>query len=261
MLRSALTPSRQLLLARPSCQISRTFVSAVLLSNDYASRTTAALKEEAKKRGLSQKGNKATLVQRISQDDQRRSLTNPESSSPVGARSASTTSYTPVNSPSLPHNLNIKIPDLSSQGVDESPVAIPFIHDLWGASHSHDAHITPPETAPTPVMVTIASPDTHAAPPSHNLYQPAEHRGAHASESAEQSPASFWRELGNDLGLPSSWGTPRTLAEAEEAVLSAALATTASVSRPDIELEKRKLTSEERERERIFVFNVRAGCL
>lgn len=94
-------------------------------------------------------------------------------------------------------------------------------------------------------MVLVAGPDTHAAPPSHNLYQSAEHRGTPASESEEKGPASFWRELGNDLGLPASWGTPRSLAEAEEAVISAALLTTENVSRPEIELEKRKLTSEE----------------
>ncbi|WVQ73090.1 hypothetical protein IAR50_002653 [Cryptococcus sp. DSM 104548] len=72
---------------------SRSLASAVLLSSErnWKTETVVGLKAELKKRGLSQKGNKATLVARI-ESAETTSLLGPLPPFPTGARSLSTSS-------------------------------------------------------------------------------------------------------------------------------------------------------------------------
>ncbi|WVW84610.1 hypothetical protein I302_106644 [Kwoniella bestiolae CBS 10118] len=85
---SVLPPTPAQVVTRPR---SRSLASAVLLSSqrNWKTETVVTLKSELKKRGLSQQGNKATLISRLESSEQS-SLLGPLPPFPNGARSLST---------------------------------------------------------------------------------------------------------------------------------------------------------------------------
>ncbi|OCH94943.1 hypothetical protein OBBRIDRAFT_788681 [Obba rivulosa] len=143
----------------------------------------ADLRQEAKKRGLSLKGSKATLITRLQSDDQRRTAppapAASRSSQPV--RKASTTELPGVPStpsppppPSFPKEfLEVKLPDLSTPA-PQPQVQIPFLPDFWDSSRvKAESAPQAPETSTNPKMIAVAGDSTHpGGGPLHNVYVP-----------------------------------------------------------------------------------------
>lgn len=182
----------------------RGFVSTVLLTRDWSNESVGALKKEAKKRGLLQTGNKATLITRLQEYEREQAMQNP---APVPqhqqVRHASTVeaSSTPSSSqpaPSFPKEyLDVKIPD-AYHPVPEAPVAVPFVPDLWDSSKiKAESAPAPPEQPSTPKVLAVAGTETMiAGGPSHNLYPDT------PAPSASSEPAKkkgMLMELINDL--------------------------------------------------------------
>ncbi|KAH9843030.1 uncharacterized protein C8Q71DRAFT_735623 [Rhodofomes roseus] len=195
----------------------RSFVSTVLLTKSWESETVNELKKEAKRRGLSLQGNKATLVTRLRQDDQHKSVTpGPAVSAnvPKQVRHASTAEVPGIPSTSQPppmpkefprEFLRVALPDVS-QPDPETPVQIPLLPDLWGASAS--APKAQPSTdsgALAPKMVAVAGSATHhGGGPTHSLSSDE----AYVEEDttpAKSENKSIWRDIVDDLNLPTSF--------------------------------------------------------
>ncbi|KAI0748167.1 hypothetical protein C8Q80DRAFT_1170500 [Daedaleopsis nitida] len=200
----------------------RTFVSTVLLTKAWENESINELKKEARKRGLSAAGNKATLVTRLKQDDQKKAFA-PEPTphpqvrraSTSAAPSTSTESATEV--PGIPstaevthpkHNLDIQIPDVS-EPEPEVLVQIPFVPDLWESSKlKHTA--VPAEAAPSdgPKVVVIGGEGTHpGGGPSHNLWT-----ASPPSQTPRKEPSShvgkLLADMADDLDIPTTLGLP-----------------------------------------------------
>ncbi|THH08657.1 hypothetical protein EW146_g8925 [Bondarzewia mesenterica] len=137
MFRSALRSTNLTRISAPVLANHRSLVSSVLLTRTWENESFAEIKKEARQRGLSVKGNKATLITRIQQHD-RRTVHDSLSTAPppTQSRNASTVPASP-SSPTtsdLPKQyLDIKIPDLSTPE-PELPIQIPFVPDFWDSS-------------------------------------------------------------------------------------------------------------------------------
>ncbi|TFY78341.1 hypothetical protein EWM64_g5667 [Hericium alpestre] len=195
----------------------RNLVSSVLLTRTWENKTVADLKEEAKKRGIPARGNKATLITRIQEHDQRlaaESVASPEP--PAHTRNASTaaapsTSSPPPPPPSVyPKNfLEVKIPDLSASP-PEPPIAIPLVPDLWESSRiKAETEAQPAEEPTAPKIVVVAGSSTHAAGgPTYNL-EPAfdvTFESPPTSATTTRVPPldeqGVWADIAEDLCLP-----------------------------------------------------------
>ncbi|KAG6900857.1 hypothetical protein C0993_009975 [Termitomyces sp. T159_Od127] len=173
----------------------RSFVSSVLLSRTWENESVADLRRELKTRGLPVKGTKATLILRIREHEQARTL-NVLREPPV-ARTMSA-------APGAPAFLNVALPDLW-QPVPEPPVQIPYVPDFW------DSSVQPPLPAaeePLPKLNVVAGADTPVSVgPSHNLLD--ENAPVLASPQTPVSPtptpapdAGILGDITDDLGLP-----------------------------------------------------------
>ncbi|KAJ8487892.1 hypothetical protein ONZ51_g3891 [Trametes cubensis] len=182
MLRSAVLAAQ---LRHASTSNTRSFVSTVLLTKAWENETVNELRKEARKRGLSAVGNKATLITRLQQDDKRRTLSvEPVSAAPQPQARHASTLDTPTEVPGIPstaepnypkYNLEIKMPNVS-EPEPESPTPIPFLPDFWESSKVKK-EAAPPEPAhtPKPKVMTVAGDITHpGGGPSHNLYSPSD---------------------------------------------------------------------------------------
>ncbi|OSX65288.1 hypothetical protein POSPLADRAFT_1032096 [Postia placenta MAD-698-R-SB12] len=218
MLRTALRAQ-----LRPATTLrSRGFVSTVLLTKAWENEPLNDLKEELKRRGLSHRGNKATLVTRLRTDDKAKSLAPaPSSVSPQAAqqvRHASTTEVPGVPSaeapPPLPKTypkqfLDVKMPDFS-QPDSESPIQIPFLPDLWDSSRiqAESAPKSPSVEEELPKMVAVAGSVTHhGGGPTYNLSN-TEADDLFSSSASHTGPSGFWRDVAEDLNLPTSLNLP-----------------------------------------------------
>jgi len=186
-------------------------VSSVLLSKSWDNETVSDIRRELKKRGLSPTGNKATLVTRITEHDQRtqlQSLSTASASDQLRRASTGSTPGIPVSSNAAHlfpvESLAIKLPDLS-QPFPEPPVQIPFVPDHWESSKAKPIIDSLEPT--TPKILTVSHPETHpGGGPSHNLYQMSESTPSSSLKDGltSSSEAGFWSGVANDLGLPIS---------------------------------------------------------
>ncbi|KAF8892547.1 hypothetical protein BD779DRAFT_1509620 [Infundibulicybe gibba] len=193
---------------------SRSFVSSVLLTRSWESETVAVLKREARSRGLSQTGNKATLISKIQEHDNSTTL---KAIDPVRAMSTApeptglegvAPGIPPATHPTPPPAqlfLNVKIPDLS-QPEPESPIQIPFVPDFWDSQSAAPVDTEPEEPA-LPKLLVVAGADTHhGGGPSHNLHD--EHATTIDPLPVEESApkklgqGGFWDDVTEDIGLP-----------------------------------------------------------
>jgi len=181
------------------------------------------LKKEAKKRGLSQstprQGTKATLISRIQEHDQNAVGERVPRSPPQvvpGTRNASTQAATPGVPPSSqPASASssppmiIRLPDLS-QPDPEVPVQIPFLPDFWESARPKAKS---PELALPKILVVGGTAAVHSGEPTliiqnhHELtsideYSPESIKSD--TKSASPSRGGIWRDLADDIGLPSS---------------------------------------------------------
>jgi hypothetical protein len=199
----------------------RNFVSTVLLSRTWENESAVDLRREAKQRGLSSKGNKATLILRIQEHDQRETLEAISDKVPSVTRNSSSvaTGVTPgippdsqINRPPPAEFTNVYLPDIS-QPAPGRPVQIPFVPDFWESSSAKEPKLTEPTL---PKLLVVAG-DTHpGGGPSHNLHDAAE--STHTELSLEstskppipKAPNGFWRDIAEDIGIPASINLPRT---------------------------------------------------
>jgi len=171
----------------------------------------AELKRESKIRGLSPRGHKATLIQKIQEHD--RSNAN-DLSIPVAARDLSTSSTFPAQgvAPGIPsvtqsmpdsrQNFMVNIPEVPHADPEFS-VQIPYVPDFWDSSVSVDS---PQMEEPLPKLLVVAGADTHpGGGPSHNLLDANLHHETsdvkNNSTTQSSSEGKIWDDVTEDLGL------------------------------------------------------------
>ncbi|KAI0079886.1 hypothetical protein K474DRAFT_1769806 [Panus rudis PR-1116 ss-1] len=239
----------------------RTFVSTVLLTRNWESETVATLRKEAKSRGLSQTGNKSTLVARLLQHDQNgHRMQDPlptaqsqQVQSPVKqqVRLASTTEVPGVPSssepPSIPATypkefLDLKIPEIPDP-VAEPPTPIPFVPDFWDSSRVK-AESSKQATEPlNPTVLAVAGDATHiSASPVHSVLTG--EQGPEIEKSKDTSRTTFFEDLAEDLYLPTSFKLPGAVES--ENIRKADLPTTTNTSAGQEVDHTRTLDKEER---------------
>ncbi|KAH8107115.1 hypothetical protein BXZ70DRAFT_1029386 [Cristinia sonorae] len=207
---------------RPVAQ-RRTFVSTVLLTRSWENDTVVTLRQEAKSRGLSQRGNKATLITRLQEFDQKNPLQHVTSPTPVSnipsqqTRLASTTevpgvpsSAEPPSPPPTYPKYSLDVIPSASQPAPEPLVQIPFVPDFWESSRVKKAAAPEvPENASMPNLIAVAGDATHISPsPSHNLYTAPEPATTEAEKSSLEK--SFFEDIAEDLFIPTSFPKPHT---------------------------------------------------
>jgi len=186
------------------------------------------LRKEAKRRGLSQQGNKATLITRLQKDEEHKSLTPAPSVSPQVSqqvRHASTTEVPGVPSTEAPppltkaypkEFLDVKLPTMTDPEPEPS-IQIPFMPDVWDSSRikAESAPKLADADVSTPKMVAIAGSATHhGGGPTHSLSNvELEHPSSEAMP--EPGPSGFWRDLAEDLNIPTSLKLPNVVKQAE----------------------------------------------
>ncbi|CCM02413.1 uncharacterized protein FIBRA_04511 [Fibroporia radiculosa] len=221
---SSLLPSLKMLRTvaraqlRPSTKFqSRSFVSTVLLTKAWETESVSELRKEAKSRGLSQQGNKATLITRLRKDDEQKAISPAPPVSPQ-VRHASTTEVPGIPTtevpPPLPKTypkefLDVKMPTASEP--DQEPrIQIPFLPDLWDSSRIK-AESIPTSAQPdnsTPKMVAVAGSATHhGGGPTYSLSN-FESEDSTTTNASEAGPSGFWRDLAEDLNIPTSLKLP-----------------------------------------------------
>ncbi|KAF8625823.1 hypothetical protein AX15_005203 [Amanita polypyramis BW_CC] len=203
MLRLALSPS-----------VPRSFVSSVLLARPCQNLSLADLRTEARARGLSSKGNKATIVARIQQHDA--SLAAPTTASPAGVQVSQPESVPPPAgengiAPGIPYSsqfssaepfLNIKLPDLT-QPDPIPPVQIPYVPDFWDSSISRRA----PAEQPLPKVLVVTDANAHhAGAPTHLQLENVASRPEAAPKNTTPEPCppetrGIPSDIAEDLGL------------------------------------------------------------
>ncbi|TCD68903.1 hypothetical protein EIP91_009453 [Steccherinum ochraceum] len=218
MLRAVARRAQLQPVAGASCR--RTFVSTVLLTRSWENDTVLTLRQEAKNRGLSQKGNKATLITRLQEYDQHNPMqhvTTPATPpTPIlrQTRLASTTEVPGVPSSAEPYTPPPSYPKISldvipdaSQPTPEPSVQIPFVPDFWESSRVKAAE-QPPEgavDAEVPNLIAVAGDATHiSASPSHNLYTGLEDPSDQAPVKSSKDKT-FLQEIAEDVFIPTSW--------------------------------------------------------
>ncbi|KAF8654104.1 hypothetical protein AX16_003637 [Volvariella volvacea WC 439] len=182
-------------LCRPStlvplrtAQPRRPFVSSLLLTRPWENKSVAELKQEARTRGLSVTGNKATLISRIQQFEESKQRESSSLDSPVSlvSRHASTSasaseSSTPGEAPGIPpahqaealknasspsaNYLNVAIPDIPPTET-EAPVQVPYLPDFWDSATPKKAAV---EDDLPKVLVVAGATTHHGGGPTFNL--------------------------------------------------------------------------------------------
>ncbi|KZT26540.1 hypothetical protein NEOLEDRAFT_1132051 [Neolentinus lepideus HHB14362 ss-1] len=210
--------SRSSALARPASR--RTLVSTVLLNRDWQNESLADIKAALRKHGLSQKGNKATLITRMQEYEQQRGIDlvapTPSPASPAGqARKASTTNVPGIPGtaqpppPPLPQDfIAVKLPDLSTPD-PELPVQIPSTPDFWESSLEKTPHaaVAEPAAPAAPKLLVVGGSATHhGGGPSGEAYELEEPSQPPPSSPAPSSSpyaiSALWRDLADDIGIP-----------------------------------------------------------
>ncbi|OJA08167.1 hypothetical protein AZE42_03592 [Rhizopogon vesiculosus] len=212
----------------------RNFVSTVLLSRTWEHETAVTLRQEAKNRGLSTKGNKSILISRIQEYEESRAVPSSQSvtlETPAASRKASSSATAPqATSPGIPPAsqrasasvtpdfFSIKLPDLS-QDCPGAPVQVPFL------PYFRDSSSLKPEPTELflPKLHVVSGTATHPdGGPIYNLEKPHEVEDIEQSASEPHSePAGehgFFRDLADDLVLPQTFRVSQVVSNAVHAV-------------------------------------------
>ncbi|RPD66180.1 hypothetical protein L226DRAFT_530300 [Lentinus tigrinus ALCF2SS1-7] len=197
----------------------RSFVSTVLLTKAWENETVAELRKEARNRGLSSKGNKATLITRLQQDEKNKAFAPEPTPAAPQVRRASTSTETPTEVPGIPstaepnypkYNLDIKVPEAAVPEV-EAPVPIPFVPDSWDSSKLRH-ELAPVQSSPStePKVVVIGGEETHpGGGPSHNLYSPSPSSSADAPRPPPKTAVGqLLADMADDIGVPTTFKLP-----------------------------------------------------
>ncbi|KIM58884.1 hypothetical protein SCLCIDRAFT_1218237 [Scleroderma citrinum Foug A] len=226
MLRSVLQAQHLRRLASVAPQ--RSFVSTVLLSRTWENETVVDLRKEARMRGLSTKGNKATLVSRLQEYEEIRAAPasqNP-SSAPGSTRSASSRA-TPAPDPVSPlpqaaspgvrptpeqakrsasaEFFAFKMPDLT-QAPPASSAQVPYLPDFWESANLKPTVSVEPELPKLHIVGGVAThPD---GGPTHHLEKHSE------ADTVRPTPTiidrtivikpAYLREVFAGLGIPTT---------------------------------------------------------
>ncbi|KZV64927.1 hypothetical protein PENSPDRAFT_148826 [Peniophora sp. CONT] len=259
--------------AHPARLQSRSLVSTVLLNRSWETESVVTLRDELKKRGLSARGNKATLITRIrDHETEQTSPAAPTPSAPAQARSASTTAAPAASSPTPPppptatpinnqsysvDTLNVQLPDLSKETYEE-PVQIPLYFDFYDSAKPNSASTnSAPTEIPIPKILVVGGDSTKAA--ASNMVSVAEDAiysisSASTSQTLPPNTASGLRGLYydvlDDLGLPRTLSLPAAKEAIAEATASAqtlvADGVAANVDKGTVHPKSRDLTDDER---------------
>lgn len=168
----------------------RTFVSPAVLSQPWDTHSVSHLRQEARARGLSSRGNKSTLIARLQEHEKTLSSLAAVPTAPTGevpgippalesAAAAPTTGF-----------WNIKIPDVALPD-PEPAIQIPYTPDFWESS----TPLAVKEEHAIPKILVVAGSQTHpGGGPSHTLLETGETTSDDAVPVASDAP----------------WGAPRT---------------------------------------------------
>lgn len=229
----------------------RNFVSTVLLSRTWEDETLVTLRREAKTRGLSTKGNKSVMINRIQEYEESRALPSSQPT-PAASRNASSSAIPPqAASPGIPPASQpasasktpdfflVRLPDLSQDGPRE-PVQVPFVPDFWDSSSPKPEPIEPSH----PKLHVVSGSATHPdGGPTYNLEKPQDavviEEVVVIEPEGQAKPAidsGLFRDLASDLGLPRSF-------RAGEAVSNVVRA--AKEQGPDVHAKSRPLNNEQ----------------
>lgn len=194
----------------------RNFVSTVLLSRTWENETLVTLRHEAKTRGLSTKGNKSDIINRIQVFEESRALpfSQPTPAASRNASSSATPSQAvspgippasqPASASKTPDLFMVRLPNLSQDGPNE-PVQAPFVPDFWDSSSPKPESIEPSH----PKLHVVSGSATHPdGGPTYKLEKPQDtvviEEVVVIEPEGQAKPAiesGFFRDLANDLGL------------------------------------------------------------
>ncbi|KAK0459788.1 uncharacterized protein EV420DRAFT_1537726 [Desarmillaria tabescens] len=190
----------------------RSFVSPAVLSQPWDTHSVSHLRQEARARGLSPRGNKSALVARLQEHEQSQSLSSMATKQVV--RNASTEASVGGEAPGIPpaHEpvvaapttgfWDIKIPDVTLPD-PEPAVQIPYTPDYWESS----TPLAVEEEHAIPKILVVAGSQTHpGGGPSHTLLETGEsestadrHLSATRTTTGE---GGFWDDASENLDLP-----------------------------------------------------------
>lgn len=229
----------------------RTFVSTVLLSRTWENETLVTLRHEAKTRGLSTKGNKSDIINRIQVDEESRALSFSQPT-PAASRNASSSATPPqAASPGIPPASQpasasrtsdfflARLPNLSQDGPYE-PVQAPFVPDFWDSSSPRPEPIEPSH----PKLHVVSGSATHPdGGPTYNLEKPQDavviEEVVVIEPEGQAKPAigsGLFRDLANDIGLQRSFRVGEVVSNVVRA---------AKEQGPDVHARSRPLNNEQ----------------
>lgn len=229
----------------------RTFVSTVLLSRTWENETLVTLRHEAKTRGLSTKGNKSDIINRIQVDEESRALSFSQPT-PAASRNASSSATPPqAASPGIPPASQpasasrtsdfflVRLPNLSQDGPYE-PVQAPFVPDFWDSSSPRPEPIEPSH----PKLHVVSGSATHPdGGPTYNLEKPQDavviEEVVVIEPEGQAKPAigsGLFRDLANNIGLQRSFRVGEVVSNVVRA---------AKEQGPDVHARSRPLNNEQ----------------
>ncbi|KAL4067972.1 hypothetical protein V8B97DRAFT_1379450 [Scleroderma yunnanense] len=195
----------------------RSFVSTVLLSRTWENETVVDLRKEAKMRGLSTKGNKATLVSRLQEYEVPVSQNPPAASGPTqnaSSRAAPTPDPTsPSKAESSEHPkppasaefFAFKMPDLTPSPPTSS-AQVPYLPDFWESANPKPRVSAEPDLPKVHVVGGAAT--HHDGGPTHHLEKLSEadtvQPTATIIDRAIVVKSGYLREVFVDLDIPTT---------------------------------------------------------
>ncbi|KAJ8521632.1 hypothetical protein ONZ45_g1674 [Pleurotus djamor] len=209
----------------------RSFVSSVLLSKTWQNETVVDLRKEARNRGLSTKGNKASLISRIQEHERLSFSSQLPIQTPVRNATTVATSASEGEAPGKPTPsdatspsdaesfFKVNIPD-AFQPEPEPLIQVPYVPDLWNSeqvTESIESDVEEINEPALPKLVVVGGEVTQlAGGPTHDLVDsvgvdtpfdahkepdavPTTSEPQQASSKTDQG---FWGDVAEDIGLP-----------------------------------------------------------
>ncbi|KAG1905794.1 uncharacterized protein F5891DRAFT_626721 [Suillus fuscotomentosus] len=229
----------------------RHFVSTVLLSRTWENETLVTLRHEAKTRGLSTKGNKSDIINRIQVHEESKALPFSQPTPAVSRNASSSAAPPQTASPGIPPASQpagasktpdfflVRLPNLSQDGPPE-PVQVPFVPDFWDSSSPKPEPIEPSH----PKLHVVSGSATHPdGGPTYNLEKPQDavviEEVVVIEPESQSKPAiesGLFRDLADDLGLQRSFQVGQAVSNVVRA---------AKEQGPDLHAKSRPLNNEQ----------------